>query len=286
MTMSHFLIEELKLSYLFLTLCKVWDEDVDVLIMISEIIRGKFSWFQGEKKKLCDDIQLLKYSDNPSVGVKNIDYMFSFIECLSYSFGEYSPTIEDFINNKNIRRRFYPLHTRSNHMFDKYNIDILLEWNDDIKNIQEAKKWIFEDEGKTTLIDVVNLIRRAINGEIYCDCEDSDPDWSSCNISMYNVDTRYFIFYRDSKGTKESGKYLEKCIQYEIEKTNEHTSHVVERICHPINSYGFIWVGTPENEKEYGRLFYKGDWDICEDYWEKNFHESIYTFSTTYNRLV
>ena len=254
--------------------------------MISEIIREKFSWFQGEKKKLCDDIQLLKYSDNPSVGVKNVDYMFSFIECLSYSYGEYSPTIEDFIDRKNIRRRFYPLHTRSNHMFDKYNIDILLEWNDYIKNIQEAKKWILEDEGKTTLIDVVNLIRRAINGEINCDCEDSDPGWSSCNLTLYNVDTRYFIFYRDSVGTKESGKYLEKCIKYEIQKTNEYTSRVVERIFHPINSYGFIWVGTPDNEEEYGRLFYKGDWDICDDYWKKTFHESIFTFSTIYNRLV
>lgn len=291
MTQSQFLIEELKLSHLLLVLCKVWlgedwsGKDYDVLQAVAEIVRGKFNWFQEKKKKLCDDIQLLKYSDNPSVGMKNDNYMFSFIECLDYSYDDHdqwSPTIDDFLDIKNIRRRFYPLHTQSNHMFDKENINDLLEWDLGINSISEAKESILEDHGKTTLIDVINLVRRALDGEICCGWDDSDPNWNSCDLSLYNVDTRYFMFYREdvyrdsSYSSEESRKYLEKCMGYEIDKINGVDN----------NRNGFIWVGTPSHETEYGRLFYKGDWDICEDYWKKTFHGSVYNFSTIYDRLV
>uniref|UniRef100_A0A6C0CYX4 Uncharacterized protein n=1 Tax=viral metagenome TaxID=1070528 RepID=A0A6C0CYX4_9ZZZZ len=217
---------------------------------------------------------MLMYSDNPSIGRDNSNHKFSFLECLNFEYGSYQPTIEDFISYKNIRRRLAPLDTKTNNLLSEDNIETHKLVFSEITDIYDIKKNILESEffgePKSTAIDVINLIRRALNGEISYYMDESDPDWNSCNIELYNVDTRYFTFYRgeNTHNPDNERNPLRSSIEYELEK-------ILERFYDYYNCAGFIWVSSPSSEYEYGRLFFKPDSHVCEGFWDKTLSHSL-----------
>ena len=154
---------------------------------------------------------MLLYSKNPSVGEENKSiistrYEFSFLETMTHGYGEYELTLDKFINDINEKRRFTPLDTKSNgvqrQVISKSDFEIYKSWYPDITDFGKIRDIIMKDrecEKKVTAIDVINIIRKAINGEIVYDMRDSDPNWDSGDIDMYNVDTRFFTFYKNQK---------------------------------------------------------------------------------------
>ena len=99
------------------------DLSFDIISIIAEYVRSYILKRDEKKRPLCDDIKMLMYSDNPSIGRDNSNHKFSFLECLNFDYGSYKPTIEDFISYKNVRRRLAPLDTKANNLLSKDNIE-------------------------------------------------------------------------------------------------------------------------------------------------------------------
>lgn len=272
----------IEIARILLAFCSGFTSDVDINLDIISVIAGYVRSYilkRDEKKRpLCNDIKMLMYSDNPSIGRDNSNHRFSFLECLNIDYESHQPTIEDFISYKNIRRRLAPLDTSTNNLFCKNNIETHKIVYPEISDLNDIKKNILESElfGKPggMAIDVINLIRRALNGEISYDMDETDPDWNSCSLELYNVDTRYFTFYRDRTpdlgdvGDESSLGSLRKSVEYELEK-------ILEIYDAYYNYAGFIWVPSPACADEYGRLFFKPDSHVCEGFWEKKICGSL-----------
>ena len=271
----------IEIARILLAFCSGFTTDVDlsfdIISVVSEYVRSYILKRDEKKRQLCIDIKMLMYSDNPSIGRDNSNHKFSFLECLNFDYGCYEPTIEDFISYKNVRRRLAPLDTRTNNLLSEDNIETHKIVHPEITDINDIKKNIIESEffgeNRSTAIDVINFIRRALNGEISYDLDDSDPGWNSCNLELYNVDTRYFTFYRDENdpnadvGENPLGT-LYGAFLSEQAKANSRLD------CYN-NAAGFIWVPSPTSSDEYGRLFFKPDSDVCEGFWEKTLCENL-----------
>lgn len=278
---NHKRFLNIEIARILLAFCSGFTSDVDLSSDIISIIAGYVRSYilkRDEKKRpLCNDIKMLMYSENPSIGRDNSNHKFSFLECLNFGYGSYKPTIGDFISYKNVRRRLAPLDTRTNNLLSKDNIETHKLVYPEITDINDIKRIIIDSEffgeHKSTAIDVINLIRRALNGEISYDMDDSDPNWSSCNIELYNVDTRYFTFYRgeNTRNPDNERNPLRSSVEYELEK--------ILRFDEYCNCAGFLWVSSPSCEYEYGRLFFKPDSHVCEGFWNKTLSNSLEYFS-------
>jgi len=240
----------IEIARILLAFCSGFTTDVDLSLDIISVVSGYVRSYilkRDEKKRpLCIDIKMLMYSDNPSIGCDNSDHKFSFLECLNFACGYYEPTIEDFISYKNVRRRLAPLDTKTNKYF----------------------------ENRNTAIDVINLIRRALNGEISYYLDESDPGWHSCNLELYNVDTRYFTFYRDENNPNADSRDENSLGTLYGAFLSEQAKASSRLDCY-INLAGFIWVPSPTSAEEYGRLFFKPDSHVCEGFWEKTLCENL-----------
>lgn len=240
--------------------------DMDVVKLILEKVKRIILERGRHKKLVCDDIKMLKYSNNPSVGGENDRHEFSFMETLTYGYSQGEITLDEFINDINEKRRFTPLDTKSNgvqrQVICKSDFEICKSWYPYITDNGKIRDIIMKDlygcEKKVTAIDVINIIRKALNGEIVYDMRDSDPNWDSCDCEMYNVDTRFFTFYKNQKTSfahenllKDNELYKEIKYQQDDERTRS----------------GFIWVNGTNHDDEYGRLFIKPDNNKGHKYW-------------------
>lgn len=278
---NHMQFLNMEIARILLAFCSGFTSDVDInldiITIISDYVRSYILKRDEKKRPLCNDIKMLMYSDNPSIGRDNSSHKFSFLECLNFGYGCFEPTIDDFINYKNVRRRLAPLDTKTNNLLSKDNIETHELIYPEITNLNDIKKNILESEyfgeNMNTAIDVINFIRRALNGEISYDLDDSDPGWASCSIDLYNVDTRYFTFYRDENnpnadvGDENPLGTLYRAIQSEQENSS--------RLDCYNNNAGFLWVPSPTSVEEYGRLFFKPDSRVCEGFWEKTLCENL-----------
>jgi hypothetical protein len=230
--------------------------------IIQKVYQEVMDIMKVKYKKLGDlhqDISMLR-RDEHVVACDEKDYRFSFLEYIHNQRWDGYITIDEFIDDIDSKRALSPLHTPSNLLFKRREDDIDVRVKYLGYTEHEAKQDILEQYGRTTSIDIINLIRKVLDGELSCNEYDSDPCWDSCCLSLYNVDTRYFIINRgDGSGSRFSApESFKSQLSFHINGAAAHFT--------PYN-YGFSWVPSA-SEDEYGRLFIKADNEMGDRYWE------------------
>ena len=144
-------------------------------------------------KELLQDIKMLWFSPG--------DYKEgggSILECLEVS--NYCHTIDDYaenyLENFNCRRAMAPLRS----------VKYMIEEQEQFHKVGGYTGIIsaINDYPENTGVDIVNIIRRLRNGELYFEIRENDTSWS--NIDFYDIDTTTLIIYR------EESKINDKCL--------------------------------------------------------------------------
>ena len=200
-------------------------------------------------KRLREDIQMLWYHDDRLGG--------SILESLIGGVDNIETYGDHYDLYQHERRRFKPLRT------NEENINIRLAMEDWIMGGYDATialRYAEEQWRKLLAIDVINIIRRMRDGQLYFTIDEDDGSWPTCNLSTVGMDCTTLVIYKTKYKENYNHETTECCESWAQIANDFFDRYMYEGSTsnNPNNSCGFIWLQSYDSDV-YGKLILKPD---------------------------